>query len=122
LEACGLITNFERERYFVEALAKILLLSVDQYRDPLDDYGRETGVDVIAVVGRQQIRFQVTEYDGGEGNSQMKPGNMRAAEVKVKREAGISGVYGGWETCRSRANRGPGRQGRAHPRVSQACC
>jgi hypothetical protein len=95
LEACGLITKFERERYFVEALAKILLLSVDQYRDPLDDYARETGVDVIAVVGSQQIGFQVTEYDGGEGNFQMKPGHMRAAEVKLKREAGISSVYGG---------------------------
>lgn len=91
-----MITKFERERYFVEALANTLPLSVDQYRDPLDDYARETGVDVIAVVGSRQIGFQVTEYDGGEGNSQMKPGHMRAAEVKLKREAGITGVYGGW--------------------------
>jgi hypothetical protein len=96
LEACDLVTKFERERYFVEALAKILPLSVDQYRDPFDDYARETGVDVIAVVGSRQIGFQVTEYDGGEGNSQMKPGHMRAAEVEVKREAGVTGVYGGW--------------------------
>jgi hypothetical protein len=81
LEACDLVTKFERERYFVEALAKILPLSVDQYRDPFDDYARETGVDVIAVVGSRQIGFQVTEYDGGEGNSQMKPGHMRATEV-----------------------------------------
>ena len=91
-----MVTKFERERYFVEALAKILPLSVDQYRDPFDDYARETGVDVIAVVGSRRIGFQVTEYDGGEGNSQMKPGHMRAAEVEVKREAGVTGVYGGW--------------------------
>jgi hypothetical protein len=26
----------------------------------------------------------------------MKPGHMRAAEVKLKREAGVTGVYGGW--------------------------
>ena len=54
-----MVTKFERERYFVEALAKILPLSVDQYRDPFDDYARETGVDVIAVVGSRQIGFQV---------------------------------------------------------------
>lgn len=96
LETCGLITKFERERYFVEALAKTLPLSVGQYRDPLDHYARETGVDVIAVVGGRQIGFQVTEYDGGEGNPQLKPGHMRAAEVKLKREADIIGVYRGW--------------------------
>jgi len=86
----------ECERYCVEALAKILPLSVDQYCDPFDAYDRETGVDVLAVVGCQQIGFQVTEYDGGEENPQMKPGHMRAAEVKLKRKAGATGVYGGW--------------------------
>jgi hypothetical protein len=91
-----LITKFEREQYFVEALARALRLSVDQYRDPLKDYGRETGVDVIAVLGSRHIGFQVTEYDGGEGNSQLKPGHLRAKEMKLKREAGVTGVYGGW--------------------------
>jgi len=86
----------ECERYCVEALAKILPLSVDQYCYPFDAYDRETGVDVLAVVGCQQIGFQVTEYDGGEENPQMKPGHMRAAEVKLKRKAGATGVYGGW--------------------------
>jgi hypothetical protein len=95
-ETSDLVTKFERERYFVEALAKILPLSVDRYCDPFDIYARETGVDVIAVVGSQQIGFQVTEYDGGEQNPQMKPGHMRAAEVKLKREVGATGVYCGW--------------------------
>jgi hypothetical protein len=88
--------KLERERHFVQALANLLPLPVDQYRNPLDVYARETGVDVIAVVGKRQIGFQVTEYEGGEGNSQMKPGQMRAAEMKLKREAGETGVYGGW--------------------------
>lgn len=88
--------KFERERHFVQAFANLLPLPVDQYRNPLDVYARETGVDVIAVVGKRQIGFQVTEYEGGEGNSQMKPGQMRAAEMKLKREAGETGVYGGW--------------------------
>ena len=63
---CTLVTKFERERYFVDALVKILPLSVDQYCDPFDEYARETGVDVIAFVGSQKIGFQVTEYDGGK--------------------------------------------------------
>jgi hypothetical protein len=96
LKACGMVTKFQRERYFVEAVAKILSLPVDQYRDPLKDYSRETGADVIALVGDRQIGFQVTEYDGGEGNLQIKPGHMRAAEMKLKREAGAAGIYGGW--------------------------
>jgi hypothetical protein len=103
LEGFSVVTNFERERrkfgrerYCLEALARLLPPPVDQYRNPLDDYARETGVDVIAVIDKRQIGFQVTEYDGGEGNSQMKPGHMRAAEVKQVREAGDTGVYGGW--------------------------
>jgi hypothetical protein len=88
--------KFERERYCVEQLAHLLPLAVDRYRNPLDDYARETGVDVITIVGKRRIGFQVTEYDGGEGNSRIKPGHMRAAEMKLVREAGERGVYAGW--------------------------
>jgi hypothetical protein len=88
--------KFERERYCVAQLTDLLRLPVERYRNPLDDYARETGVDVIAVVGKRRIGFQVTEYDGGEGNSRIKPGYIRAAEMKLVRETRETGVYTGW--------------------------
>jgi hypothetical protein len=103
LEVCGVVTKldrerlkFERERYCVEQLAHLMRLPVIGYSNPLADYAREIGVDVIAVVGERRIGFQVTEYDGGEGNSRTK-GRMRAAEMKQVREAPkTGGVYTGW--------------------------
>lgn len=88
--------KFGRERYCVEELARLLSLPVENYRNPLDDYTRETGVDVVAVIGKRRIGFQVTEYDGGEGNPQTGPGHMRASEMKLIREAGKLGIYAGW--------------------------
>jgi hypothetical protein len=91
--------KFERERCLVEQLVNLLRLRVDGYGNPLHDYGRETGVDVIAFVGERRIGFQVTEYDGGDGNSRTK-GHMRAAEMKQVREARkTGGVYSGWVTA-----------------------
>lgn len=88
--------KFERERCLVEQLVNLLRLRVDGYGNPLHDYGRETGIDVIAVFGERRIGFQVTEYDGGDGNSRTK-GHMRAAEMKQVREARkTGGVYSGW--------------------------
>jgi hypothetical protein len=58
--------KFGRERYCVEQLADLLRLSVDRYRNPLDDYARETGVDVIAFVGKRRIGFQVRSMTAGK--------------------------------------------------------
>jgi len=89
------IPKFERERYCVQQLAGLLQLSPDmQYRDPLKDYGRETGIDVIVVGGGLKIGFQVTEYDGGESVSALGAGRMRAAEKTLVHEARETGVYG----------------------------
>jgi hypothetical protein len=92
-------TKFERERYCVQQLATLLQLPANvEYRDPLIDHRRETGVDVMAVICSKRIGFQVTEYDGGEGNAEIKPGRMRAEEVKLVRVARETGtcVYGGF--------------------------
>jgi hypothetical protein len=88
--------KFERELYCVQQLAMHLGLPDGlEYRDPLADNGYETGVDVSMMIGSRRIGVQVTEYDGGEGVAGLKPGQMRAAEKKLTREAGKSGVYAG---------------------------
>jgi len=71
---------------------------VSEYRNPRNDYGCETGVDVIAVVGGRKIGFQVTEYDSGEGNSGMRPGQSRGVEKRLREapETRRKGVYAGF--------------------------
>ena len=91
------ISKFERERYCVEQLAASLRLPGSlEYRDPLVDYGRETGIDVVMIGQGRRIGFQVTEYDGGEGVANLGAGRMRADEVRLKRASFPNGVYGGW--------------------------
>jgi hypothetical protein len=89
--------KFERERYFVEELAASLEWPTEvAYRDPVAEYGYETGADVIALMPGRRIGIQVTEYDGGEGVPTTGGGWMRAQERRQIREAGRMGVYTGW--------------------------
>ena len=91
------MAKFARESYCVQQLASCLgLTAALEYRDPLEDYRRETGIDVIAVGEGYRLGFQVTEYDGGEGVAAIGGGEMRAREVRQQRAAGKMGVYSGW--------------------------
>jgi hypothetical protein len=90
-------TKFERERYCVEQLATLLNLSADlKYRNPLEEYGYETGIDVVIEGGELKLGFQVTEYDGGECVPALGAGRMRAAEKRQMAAARETGVYSGW--------------------------
>jgi hypothetical protein len=89
--------KFERERYCVQHLAMHLGLPDDlECRDPMAVSGYETGADVWMRIGSRLIGVQVTEYDGGEGVPGLRPGQIRASEKKLKRQAGNGGVYAGW--------------------------
>jgi hypothetical protein len=90
-------TKFERERYCVEQLARHLGLPDDlECQDPLVE-GHETGADVVILPGDRRVGIQVTEYDGAEAVPGLKPGQMRAAEKLLIRDAGSGGgVYVGW--------------------------
>jgi hypothetical protein len=91
------MVKFERECYCVRQLMNFLGLEASlEYRNPLEDYRRETGIDVIIVGEGRRLGFQVTEYDGGEGVAAIGGGEMRAREARQQLAAGQMGVYPGW--------------------------
>lgn len=87
------MTNkFGREKHLVELLLKRLGTDASEYPDPNAACGKETGVDVVAIIAEERIGIQVTELDTGS-----EAGKARATEKKLA--AGVTargGVYGTW--------------------------
>ncbi len=86
-------TKFEGEKARVELLMAQLGIRVDEYRDPNADAGRETGVDVVAVMNGKRVGIQVTDVDTGD-----LPGEVRKTEKNLAGEARNRGSvsYSGW--------------------------
>lgn len=85
--------KFPFERDLVAQLMQRLGISASDFIDPNQVAGRETGVDVVAVVDGHRIGIQVTQLDAGA-----EPGEMRGTEVRTARESAAQGysTYGFW--------------------------
>jgi len=85
--------RYERERSLVELLMLRRGIPVEEYINPNEKVGVETGADVLAVVEGRRIGVQVTELDTGD-----EPGRARAAEKALWRgaQAKTQGTYGHW--------------------------
>ena len=71
-------SKFVREKHLVKLLMGRVGVAPTQYLDPNAAAGRETGADVLALVGDHRIGIQVTEVDTGE-----IPGRSRANEKRT---------------------------------------
>jgi hypothetical protein len=80
----GSPSKFEMEKVAVVRLMRRLGQAVDGYEDPNRSRGAagESGADVVVVSNARRIGVQVTDLDTGS-----TPGQARAAESKLAREA-----------------------------------
>jgi len=87
-ESRAMPSKFERERSQVVLLMRRLGLAPTEYQDPqAGGHARdETGADVVALIDGRRVGIQVTDVDTGD-----LPGEARAAEAKLARDADSRG-------------------------------